>query len=250
MSHRRYKKSSGSRGRRDYSRSNSGDYYRRRRRDLSPFSDSEIQPSRHRRDRESRRPRSAHVRRYNSLDDSDAVYVERRRRHSNGDRRGGGYRRQEHRSGRRGREENLKTDIRTIFEVFAEVLEMVNDEKRIIDRLSGNGSRSSRRLQPLRLDDKQSAVTMMNNLYADACSINDALLKRSRRQFFEDLEGASHQSPRHERRKYRDERSSRSRYGNDREYSRRSDRGYRMDHGYDDDRSDYDRRHRSHRSRR
>jgi len=258
MSRRRYEGAT-SRGRRDYSRSSSSEYYRRslgksraRRRDMSPLSDSErFRSSRHRRERDGRRPRSAHARRY-SLDDSDAVYHDRRRRRrsSYDDDRRGGSRRHERRSDRRSsREKALKDDIKFIFELFADVVEMVNSEKKIIDRMTGQSSRSSIRLPKLRLDEDQSAKMMLHKLYDNASLINKAVGNRSRMDFFLRLD-ESNQSPRHERSKYRDGRGSRSRYGSDREYGRRSDRGYR-DRGYDDDR-DYDRHrgHRNHRSHR
>jgi len=248
-----------SRGRRDYSRSSSSEYYRRslgksrtRRRDLSPFSDSErFTSSRRRRERDGRRPRSAHVRRY-SLDDSDAVYHDRRRRSSFDDDRRDGSRRHERRSGRRsGREKALKNDIKCIFELFAEVVEMVNSERRIIDKITGHRMRSSNRLPKLRLDEDKSAYMMLHKLFDDASLITNVVNDRSRRNFFLELEGESDQSPRHDRSKYRSGRGSRNRYGSDREYGRRSDRGHR-DRGYDDDDRDYDRHrsHRNHRSRR
>jgi len=114
---------------------------------------------------------------------------------------------------------------------------MVDYERKIIERVSGQSSRSSGRLPKLRLDDKQSAYKMLLNLYNDAISINKVVNKRQRLEFFQDLEAECAESPRHERRKYHDER----RHGEDRDYGRRSGRGYR-DHGYEDERSDYDRR--------
>jgi len=252
MSYRRYKGTT-SRGRRDHSSSSSIDDRRRRldlgrtrRRDMSLQSDSErFRSSRHRRERDGRRPRSARLRR-SSLDDSDGIHVpERRRRRSYNDDRRGSSRRYERSSGRRSRrEESLKNDIKSIFDLFAEVVEMVNYERKIIERVSGQTSRSSRRLPKLRLDDDQSAYKMLHNLYKDATSINDVVNKRQRKEFFHDLEGDSIKSPRYERRKYRDER----RHADDRDYGRRSGRGYR-DHGYEDERSDYD-RHRSRRNHR